>query len=186
MTTDGAATTAVDHLEAALGVTEALIAGVRPRQMRQPTPCPDYDVGALVEHLVGFATHFADKANGEPSPADPSDLPEGTDLPAAYHDAAERLVTGYRSGAGGDAASPIGVVLMETITHGWDLAEATGQAAPYPDDAVEDALAAGRSMLSPEYRGDGQPFGDEVEASKDAEPLDRLVAFLGRDPSWKV
>jgi len=40
-------------------------------------------------------------------------------------------------------------------------------------------------MLKPEYRGPGKTFGYEVEVSDDAGPVDRLVAFLGRDPGWQ-
>jgi hypothetical protein len=71
------------------------------------------------------------------------------------------LVAGYRGGASGNA-TPLGVVLMETITHGWDLATATGQPTPYSDAAIAAALDTCRGMLSPQYRGEGMPFGEEV------------------------
>jgi uncharacterized protein (TIGR03086 family) len=92
-------------------------------------------------------------------------------------------VDGYRAGGGADAA-PLGVVLMETVTHGWDLAAATGQAAPYPTDVVEAALSGGQAMLTPDFRGEGKSFGNEVAVAADASALDRLVAFMGRDPRW--
>jgi uncharacterized protein (TIGR03086 family) len=180
--------TEIENLGSALGVTEAVIAGVRPEQAADPTPCPEYDVGRLVDHLVGFGAHFADRATGVTPAADPGEVvargdPDGPQ--AAYHAAAQRMVQGFRSGAGGEQAPSIGVVRMETIAHGWDLAAATGQAAPYPDDAVESALAAGRAMLKPQYRGAGQAFGAELVMPDEAPALDRLVAFLGRDPDWR-
>jgi uncharacterized protein (TIGR03086 family) len=73
---------------------------------------------------------------------------------------------------------------METVTHGWDLARATGQATPYDDSSAEIALAAGRSMLVPEYRGVDKSFGPEVPVASTAPALDQLVAFMGRDPEW--
>jgi uncharacterized protein (TIGR03086 family) len=176
--------TDVDRLASALDVTEAIVAGVRPEQAHQPTPCQDYEVTQLLDHLVGWAVNFADKANGVTPAADPTGMTAGDDPRATYHDAAARLVDGYR--AGGEGATPLGVVLMETVTHGWDLAVATGQPTPYPDDAVEAALAAGQGMLQPKYRGEGQPFGDEVEVSSSGSPVDRLVAFMGRDPGWSA
>jgi uncharacterized protein (TIGR03086 family) len=174
-----------DHLAAALEVTKGIVAGVSPDQAHVPTPCPEYDVSRLLDHLVGFGASFADKANSVPSPADPAKVTAGDDPARAYDAVSRRLLEGYRGGEG-EGATPIGVVLMETVIHGWDLAKGTGQPAPYPDDAVEAALAAGQGMMSPKFRGEGQPFGDEVEVSSDAPALDRLVAFMGRDPGWSA
>ena len=176
----------VDHLEAAVRVTGDVVAGVRSDQAALPTPCPQYDVAQLVQHLVGFATSFADRANGVEPAADPSTVSAGDDAATAYRQQTERLVDGYRSGAGGDGATPIGIALMEAVAHGWDLARATGQPAPYPDDAVEAALDAGRGMLEPKYRGGDMPFGDEVAVPGSAPVLDRFVAFVGRDPGWSA
>ena len=72
---------------------------------------------------------------------------------------------------------------MEFITHGWDLATATGQRVPYTSAEATAALDAGRQMLKPEYRGSDKSFGEEV-ATGSTDPVDQLVAFLGRDPGW--
>lgn len=171
-----------DLLADALKVTEQIIAGVGPEQVDLATPCTQYDVRQLVDHLVGFATSFADKASGVTPAADPAATKAGADPGADYHRASERLVDGYRDAP--EDATPVGVVLMETITHGWDLAKATGQPTPYPEEPVAAALSAGEGMLSPEYRGDDKPFGDEVQVPQSASALDRLVGFMGRDPQW--
>jgi uncharacterized protein (TIGR03086 family) len=173
----------VAHLTSALKVTEDVIAGVRPEQTHLPTPCPDYDVTQLLDHLVGYANDFADKANGSTPKADPATVQAGDDPSGAYRAAAARLVEGYRGGPDSNA-TPIGVVLMETVTHGWDLATATGQPAPYPESAVQASLSIGQGMLAPEYRGEGKPFGDEVTPPELATPLARFIAFMGRDPNW--
>jgi len=54
----------VTNLASALEVTKGIVAGVRPEQAHLSTPCTKYEVTQLLDHLVGFATHFADKANG--------------------------------------------------------------------------------------------------------------------------
>jgi uncharacterized protein (TIGR03086 family) len=189
MTSDRAASAEshpeVDSLASALQVTEGIVAGVRPEQVTLPTPCPEYQVTQLLDHLVGYATNFADKATGVTPPADPTGMTAGDDPRAAYHAATVRLVDGYRSGARDDA-TPVGVVLMETITHGWDLAMATGQPTPYTEEAVGAALAAGQAMMAPGFRGDGMPFGEEVDVSSSASALDQLVAFMGRHPDWSA
>ena len=74
-----------------------------------------------------------------------------------------------------------GINLLDTATHTWDLAIATGQPAELPDD-----VAVGRPRgepghdQSPEIRG-GR-FGPEVAVPDGADATDRLVAFLGRTP----
>ncbi len=170
-------------LTSALKVTEDVIAGLRPDQAHLPTPCDDYDVTQLLDHLVGFANDFADKANGITPTADPTKVRAGDDPFGAYRAAAARLIEGYRDGPDSNA-TPIGVVLMETVTHGWDLASATGQPASYPDSAVHAAHSVGSSMLAPEYRGEGKPFGDEVTAPEPSTMLTRFIAFMGRHPNW--
>lgn len=175
----------VEDLAAVLQVTEGIVAGVRPEQASLPTPCPDYDVSAMVDHLVGYATNFADRANGVEPPADPDTTRAGEDPPAAYHEAAMRMLDGYRGGPA-EGATPIGVALMEVVTHGWDLAKATGQPTPYPDRAVEAVITAGQGMLGPQYRGPDMPFGEEVEVPASAPAIDRLAGFMGRDPAWSA
>jgi uncharacterized protein (TIGR03086 family) len=174
------------HLTTAVDVTARAIVGVRPDQAHEPTPCPRLDVAQLLDHLVGWATGFADRANGVTEPTDPGSVVAGDDPETSYRKAADRMLAGYRSGVGGERAPAVGVVLIETITHGWDLATATGQRVDYPTAAVEAALAAGRRMLSPEYRGPDMPFGDEVSVAESAPALDRLVGFMGRDPGWSA
>jgi uncharacterized protein (TIGR03086 family) len=173
----------VADLTSALKVTEDVIAGVRPEQAHLPTPCQDYDVTQLLDHLVGFANDFADKANGITPTADPTTVKAGGDPLGAYRAAAARLIEGYRDGPDSEA-TPIGVVLMETVTHGWDLATATDQPAPYAESAVQSAHSLGTNMLAPEYRGEGKPFGDEVTAPEPSTMLTRFIAFMGRHPNW--
>src|SRR5690242_3779687 len=89
----------VDRLEAATRVTGNVLAGVRGDQLRGPTPCEDFDVARLVDHLVGFATSFADRSNGVEPVTDPATVTAVDDPAAAYREQTRRLVDGYRSGA---------------------------------------------------------------------------------------
>jgi uncharacterized protein (TIGR03086 family) len=173
------------ELAAALKSTEGLIEGIRPDQLHAPTPCDDFDVSALVAHLIGFASRFADQANGVTPVTDPDSVEVGTEPAAAYREVGARLVAGY-SGTPGNEAPPLGIVLMETMCHGWDLATATGQSVSYPEGAIASVLALGRQMMSPDYRGDDKPFGLEVDVPDTAPALDQLVGFMGRDPAWSA
>jgi len=180
--------TMAEHLGASVQVTRQVMARVTPQQAHDPTPCPEYDVARLLDHMVGWATTFADRVEGVVPAADPDSSLAGPDAAESYAAQADRMVDGYHASdrAPREGAVSVGVVLVETIVHGWDLATATGQGRPpYPVDAVEAALASGQAMLRPEYRGPDQAFGAEVPVSLSAPVLDRLVGFMGRDPAWR-
>jgi uncharacterized protein (TIGR03086 family) len=176
----------IDLLESVLGETEATIASVTPGQEHLPTPCPEMDVARILDHMVGWANSFATRLTAGSVTGDPNDYRAGADPASEFHQAAGTIVGAYRDGGEQSQQLPIGFILMEFLVHGWDLAAATGRVVTFPPAAADLALATGRQMLKPEYRGPGKSFGYEVEVSDAAGPVDRLVAFLGRDPAWQA
>src|SRR5262245_55332390 len=104
-----------DMLASTVQVTADVVAGVSSEQLSLPTPCPEMPVTTLLDHLVGYATNFADKVHGVLPPADPVATTAGDDPLAAYRQSTARLIEGYRQGASEDA-TPLGVALIETIT----------------------------------------------------------------------
>jgi uncharacterized protein (TIGR03086 family) len=68
--------------------------------------------------------------------------------------------------------------LYDLLTHGWDLAQATGMPAQIPDELAEQALAFVRHQLSTPPRT-GR-FAEPQPLDGNAPALDRLAAFLGR------
>ena len=174
---------AVADLEAVLAATAEIIGGVSADQRHLRTPCADFDVARLVDHMVGWAGSFAARLSGRQPDVDPLAFRAGPDPGGQFHAFSAEIVAGYRRP--GDApALPLGVLLMDFQAHGWDLATATGQPVRYTEHQASAALAAGRRMLKPEYRGADQGFGPEVVAPAGATALQQLVAFLGRDPAW--
>lgn len=188
--------TPVDQLARALDVTEQVVATVRDEQWIQPTPCTDWTVRDLVDHLVGGNRLFAGILRGEPSPS-PADLRGGQgvdhlgdDPVAAYRDAADALLAAFRAPGVLERtfAVPIGPVpgvvalhlrLVEALVHGWDLARATGRPVRFPDDLAEQELAFTRGRLTDLPPG-RSPFAPPQPVAADAPAIDRLVALLGR------
>jgi uncharacterized protein (TIGR03086 family) len=73
--------------------------------------------------------------------------------------------------------------VQEILTHGWDLAKATGQPTEGDPELATWALAgARRRILPPEARGADIPFGPVVPFPPDAAPCAQLAAWLGRQP----
>jgi len=193
MTTD---TDTVTLLERALDQTAAIIAAIPPSQAGLATPCPGWDVRALVRHLVAQdMRNFLASARGETAdwraPAD--DI--GDDWSAEFQDRAGPLLAVWRAAdlgqpvampGGGEA--PLGgradQQIAELATHGWDLVKATGQQADLDPVLAEHALDWSHRVLRPEFRGPDKAFGLEVPVSPNAPAYDRLAGWFGRDPGW--
>jgi uncharacterized protein (TIGR03086 family) len=168
-----------------------VITGVRTDQWELPTPCRDWDVRALVGHIVGWLRVFAAGANGEAFEGDPGDYQAGERSAEDFRRLADSLVAGWRAHGtdrtvrltSGEMPAPmvLDMTLMEYMTHGWDLATATGQPVPFTDSEADDVLRRARVTLRPEYRGPDTAMGEEVEAPAGAAPIVRLAAFMGRD-----
>ena len=165
-----------------------LIAGIRPDQWTAPTPCTEWCVRDVVNHLTVMNLVFAAMLGGGPMPERGADH-LGNDPLGAYQTSAaslqaafarpgvlERSYTGPLGNATG--AERLQIRLADLLTHGWDLAQATGIPAQMPGDLAEQALAFVREQLSAQPRtgrfAEPQPIDDTAPA------IDRLAAFLGR------
>jgi uncharacterized protein (TIGR03086 family) len=69
--------------------------------------------------------------------------------------------------------------LTEVLVHGWDLAQATGQALAFPENLAEQELAFSRDALGALPPG-RSPFAPPTPAPDTAPAIDRLAACLGR------
>jgi uncharacterized protein (TIGR03086 family) len=183
-------------LERALEQTAAVIAAIPSGQADLATPCQDWDVRALVHHLVGQdLRNFLVVAHGGTAdwqaPADEF----GEDWGAAFRDRAAPLIAVWRAAdleeqvglpGGGQAAlgSRVDQQIAELALHGWDLTVATGQHADLDPVLAEYALAWSHQVLRPEFRGPDRAFGAEVPVPPDAPAYQRLAGWFGRDPSW--
>lgn len=173
-------------LERALGQTEAIIAAIRPEQATLPTPCPQWTVRDLVEHLVGRGLgNFTAVARGETIDWTAPPKPLGGDWAAEFASGAQQLLAAWNRPDAADATVRIDQQVAELAVHGWDLVTATGVDVPLDDEIAEHALAWSRGMLRPEHRGPDKAIGPEVPVPADAPAYARLVGWFGRDPSWR-
>jgi uncharacterized protein (TIGR03086 family) len=181
----------------AIAQTETIVAAVTPDQLTLPTPCPEYDVRALLSHITGGLTRAglvgegADDALARPAMAE--GVPDDA-WPQAYRAAATRDAAAWADDAKLDALVevPWGKVpgrfaiagyIQEILAHGWDLAQATGQPTEGDPELALWALATAKRILPPDIRGnDGVPFGPVVDVPPDATPYTQLAAWLGRHP----
>jgi uncharacterized protein (TIGR03086 family) len=180
----------------ALDQTDAIISVIPARQAGLATPCPAWDVQALVRHVVGQGLrNFLVSARGETPdwqlPADEL----GEDWGAEFRAAAAPLIEAWQAAdldrpvttPGGGQAPLRGRAdqqIAELAVHGWDLARATGQQADLDPALARHALSWSQQMLRPEFRGPDKAFGPEVAVPADAPIYQRLAGWFGRDPEW--
>ncbi len=184
-----------EQLAITLPTISLLVAGIEPAQMDLPTPCANFTVRGVVDHLLGGAAVFTHAFRGEepeaPTPAGeatsagPSGVPaaevraamsgllEAIDSPGAL----DRTIDAPFGQAPGSVVARF--LAFDTLIHGWDLATATGQSYDPPADLVAAADGFAREAVGPELR-DGDTFALETEPPTGANPLERLVAFSGR------
>ncbi len=146
--------------------------------LSDPTPCGEWDVGALADHLVEAPARFLKMMGGEqPDWSAPTPhLTEG--WAGAYRVTADDLLHAWHE-LEGDPPVPAEWQVAELAVHGWDLAVAIGFPLDRLDPEVaEVGLRFMRAAMTPERRGDA--FAEEVAAPADAGPYDALAAFAGR------
>jgi uncharacterized protein (TIGR03086 family) len=173
--------------------TGKVLAGVSPDQLSASTPCASWTVRDLINHIVGGTTFFAVTAETGAAPTgEASDFTTG-DYVSEFKEGAARAVQAFEAEGAMEkmmklpfAELPgsvfVNIASVDTFTHGWDLARATGQPTDLSPELAAELLALAQGFLPDSLRGqDGQaPFGPKVEPAAGACAADQLAAFLGR------
>jgi uncharacterized protein (TIGR03086 family) len=200
--TTTALTGGVELLERAMGYTLGGLLLVTPEAMSNPTPCDEWDLRELLLHMNDslFTLHEAIVVGH--LYLDPS--ADGVDPNADYGDPALDPVASLRNRACqmvgawanarerveisiADLALTAGIVAatgaVEVAVHGWDVARACGQDRPIPPALAGELLELCQLLVSDTDRP--TRFAPPVDVPRQADPGDRLVAYLGRRPRWR-
>ena len=170
----------LEMLDRGTAWTASKVAGATDK-LDQPTPCEEWDVRALINHLLAGQELFAGAARGKPAAPPTGPPPEliGDDPVAQYEEARQETLKAFREpGAAENNAMMLGIAFADQLVHGWDLAKATGQDATMPDGLAQAAYGLLEGRLTDETRGD--LFKPEVKVGDDADAQTRLLAYLGR------
>jgi len=175
-----------------------IIHNITPSQLGAHTPCADYDVRKLVNHLLFWGPSLEGAARKEsvPPPAETEadvDLTQG-DWTTALESQLHRITAAWSEPSawegsthmGGPMELPAslvgGMVLGELVVHGWDLAQATGQHPTWDDELlryvheeVTNSAGQGRAM---------GVYGSEITVPTSSSTLDRVLGLTGRNPNW--
>lgn len=181
----------VDSLELSYDWLAKLVANLTATELVAATPCPDWNVRAVLNHVVSAARMFTLVNAGEAAVLDTGDL-LGEDPAASLAAVARDHVESWRRAGALDgdrsyffgtfpAPAALLVNLTEVVVHGWDLATATDQ-----DRAIDPQVARALNdfwqpiPLDP-HRASGA-FGPQIPIDTTAPATDRLLGYLGRQP----
>ena len=148
-----------DMLAQAFASTAGVLAGVDAQQLDAATPCASWQVRELVNHIVGGTTYFAVAAEtGQaPAPAE-TDFCEG-DFVSEFNKGAARAVKAFEADGVMDKMMKlpfgelpggvfINIAAIDTFTHGWDLAKATGQSTDLDPGLATQLLAIAEGFVA--------------------------------------
>jgi len=174
----------VTSSEAVLAAIQPMLRNLTAEDRERQTPCEHFTCHDLAEHLVASLQGL-----GSMSGVQVDDPGEG-DLENRISVLAQQAIDGWRDrgleGTVGEgemafpASFAAGILPVEILLHGWDLAQASGQTLKVSDEVVAYVTTLAESMV-PDGRKRGS-FGDEQAAAPDASALDRLAAYAGRTP----
>ncbi|MEU6851283.1 TIGR03086 family metal-binding protein [Actinacidiphila alni] len=186
------------HAQIADSAAEAarVAAGVTDDRLTGATPCPDYDTRALVNHWIAYTGLGMElRARKQPYPDDLAtrDFTAEPGWAAAYAEQLRRSADAWADPAAwegdldmGGMAMPAeaiaGMLFMELLLHGWDVAKATGQEFRADPESGKLLLAIVREQaeMFRQYKG----FAEPVEPPAGATDFEIAVALSGRDPYW--
>lgn len=169
--------------DATLAVCQQVLRGVSAADLDKPTPCAEFTIAQLVDHLIGSLVGLAGRVGAEITPADSGDVE------VRVADAAQQALEAWQKhgldgtvafGANEVPASFAASILsLEFLIHAWDFAMATGQKVAVSEQVAAYVLQLAEQVISPDGRARGA-FAAAIELSADAAVFDRLIAFSGR------
>lgn len=182
----------VGFLRAAL-TARAVITAIEPREATLPTPCAGWSVAELVRHVV--AVH--ERVSLAPSGVDLAGIPTMATVSIAGAPATiGRLLAEIHQAWEDEArlgeiidapwgptpgAGCLHVWAGELLMHTWDLAVSVGLTVDWPEPDVSIALQMSVASM-PASRPADVPFDDAVPVDESLPPIERLAAWVGRDP----
>jgi uncharacterized protein (TIGR03086 family) len=155
-------------------------------ELYRPTPCRDWDVATLADHLVDTIARLGAAAVGTPAEA-----PGSGSIDQRIQRVTRPILAEWRRrGLAGDiefagrtlpAHLALGILNLELVVHGWDFAIALGSPLAVTDTHASHVLNLACQTLTTQSRI-AAGFDAPVSVPADSGALDRLVALTGRDP----
>jgi uncharacterized protein (TIGR03086 family) len=179
-----------EQLSYILSTLSALVDRIEPTQLDNSTPCTEFTVHGVLDHMMVLGGSFAYSFRGEETPESNAPPVHGRVPAAEFRETMDELLGAVNSPGAMERtiAAPVGevsgatfarFVAFDGLIHGWDLATATGLDYEPPSDVIAAVDDFARGALTSEMR-DGDTFKAATTAPDEATQLEHLVAFSGR------
>ena len=167
--------------------------------LAKPTPCRAWTLYALLAHMATQHYGFAAASRGESDPELWKLRDLGDDPVKAYITSAEHVLTAFAEDGVTERQFPlpefgaglsfpghqaISFHFIDYVVHTWDVAKSLGTGVTF----TPDVLAAAQTVAQIVPTGDvrlvpGAAFAADIPWTGN-DPLDQIVALLGRSPNW--
>lgn len=181
--------------------TAELASQATPQQLTLPTPCAGWDLRRLLDHMTTENLGFAAAARGNGAdPASWAGDADRADPVADYVQATDTLISAFAEPGVLDrsfalplmsqerefpGAQAVLMQLVDAVVHAWDLARTLDLPLSIDDEINKPVLDLAEQIPDDESRhAPDAVFGPAKPYPDDASALDRIVALLGRSPSW--
>jgi uncharacterized protein (TIGR03086 family) len=182
----------------AVRASAAVVSAAGVADLARPTPCAEWDLGALLAHMTAQHRGFAAAAAGNGA-----DLavwrPVPTNDPVGdYADAAEAVIAAFAPEEVLDRPFTLPEIstdqpfpgrlalafhLVDYVVHGWDVASALGVGFELPAEVLQAALEIARQVPDDAQRlAPGAAFAPGRPVPADVGALDEILLRLGRVP----
>lgn len=175
-----------------------IVAHIHAADLARSTPCAAWDLQALLTHMIGQNDGFAAAVTtgDAPQSAYTRTAVTASDLASEWHRSADQLLAAFIHAHPDDdavllieinpdstfpVAAAVGMHLLDTVIHTWDVASSLGN--PYrPDDELLDFVAAGAKQVpaGASRTRPGAAFAPAVTIDQ-TDPWLKTLALLGRE-----
>lgn len=180
----------IEQLSYILPTCSSLVDRIQTTQLDDPTPCEQFTVHDILDHMMVLGGTFTYNFRGEDAPELSPPAVDGWVPSKEFREVMDDLLEAVQSPGALDRTieSPVGSMDGETfarllafdgLVHGWDLATATGQRLALPDAVVDAVATFANDALTVELR-DGDTFKQATDAGPTAGAIERIAAFSGR------
>ena len=170
--------------EHSLIVVHHVVQTIRPDDLHRPTPCRDFDVVALAEHLIDTIARLGAAAGIEPT------VPDGDSIDQRIQQVTQPTLAEWRrrgltddvvfSGRTLSGYLALGILSLELVVHGWDFAVALHRPLHVSDAHAAHVLGLAQQTLTAQSRAKAGIRPTRAGAGQ-RRALDRLIAFTGRN-----
>ncbi len=184
-------TMSTQQYEQSIAEFHQVLAAVSPDQLTDATPCASFNISQLIDHTIGTQSMIVDALQGKPFNMTAVEVAPGEKVATFDRAAADAVAELNREGAMEktvtlpfgtfSGAQLMGLGVLDTFQHAWDLAKAAGQNTDLAPEFAAALMGPAVAHMAHAPRGEEPaPYGPEQTAPAGASAADRLAAFLGR------